>query len=922
MGTLVPASSQADATWTYAVQITATVQSSPPAITLQWQPDQYGANNYNVYRKNKEAGSWNHLAGLSGTTLSYTDYNVGVGAGYEYQVVKAGTLGTTAYGYIYAGIQAPFTEHRGKVLLIVDSSVAAPLANELARLKNDLIGDGWAVARREVGRGDSPSSVRNTIISEYNADPGGVRAVFLFGHVPILRSGNLNVDGHQSRPMPADTFYGDVDGWWDNPSYLPSDVELMVGRVDLWNMPGAGAPSPWPSEVEMLRNYLNKDHAWRHKKFTVPRRAVLGNRFGDFNGEAFAASGFRNFDPLVGAGRTDLANEQNEAAGWQRWTSMLGANSYLWAYGCGAGSYTSMSFMGTHGAYAEAWSTDIVALDAKAVFFMMFGSWLGEWDTTDNIMRAALATPSMGLTCSWSGRPHWYYHHMAMGEPIGYSTRLSMNNNGLYRNQVNGEARGVHMALMGDPTLRMHQVAPPSNVGVSNGRVTWSPSPDQVAGYHVYRANTANGPFDRITSSAVGGTAFTDSASGSYSYMVRALQLENTPSGSYYNLSQGAFASGSTQPDPDDDTTPPSASLNTPGAGAILSGADVWLRAAASDNVRVAGVQFRIDGVNAGTEIWVAPYELRWDTTKSPNGAHQITAIARDNAGNRAVAGPITVTVNNSGTQPPDEDTTQPSISLNAPGAGATLSGSGVWLRAAASDNVRVAGVQFRINGVNAGTEIWVPPYELQWDTTKSPNGPHQITAVARDNAGNRTVASPITVTVSNGGGGGSGPRVERAWVDDSLPFGAQGFAHGGDAWKWITGQKYSGAFAHRSKLANGLHEHWFDDAQAKLNVKVGDVLFTYVYIDPASPPRQIMLQWSDGSWEHRAYWGQSLLGFGTEGTEGRRYIGPLPKAGRWVRLEVPASLVGLEGKALQGMAFTLWDGRVTWDRSGKLVRK
>jgi hypothetical protein len=46
--------------------------------------------------------------------------------------------------------------------------------------------------------------------------------------------------------------------------------------------------------------------------------------------------------------------------------------------------------------------------------------------------------------------------------------------------------------------------------------------------------------------------------------------------------------------------------------------------------------------------------------------------------------------------------------------------------------------------------------------------------------------------------------------------------------------------------------------------------------------------------------------------------MGALPAAGGWVRLEVPASLVGLQGAAVDGMAFTLYGGRATWDHAGK----
>ena len=47
--------------------------------------------------------------------------------------------------------------------------------------------------------------------------------------------------------------------------------------------------------------------------------------------------------------------------------------------------------------------------------------------------------------------------------------------------------------------------------------------------------------------------------------------------------------------------------------------------------------------------------------------------------------------------------------------------------------------------------------------------------------------------------------------------------------------------------------------------------------------------------------------------------VSDLPAAGSWVRLEVPASAVGLEGKSATGMGFTLFDGRASWDRAGKM---
>lgn len=128
----------------------------------------------------------------------------------------------------------------------------------------------------------------------------------------------------------------------------------------------------------------------------------------------------------------------------------------------------------------------------------------------------------------------------------------------------------------------------------------------------------------------------------------------------------------------------------------------------------------------------------------------------------------------------------------------------------------------------------------------------------------------------------------------------------------------FSSTRAHQSNLVPGLHQHYFDGATATLAVAAGDRLTTYVYLDAENLPSQVMLQWFAGDWEHRAYWGESKSPWGIEGTNSRRYMGPLPAAGQWVRLEIPANLVGLEGATLTGMAFVLVDGRAAWTHSGK----
>ena len=109
---------------------------------------------------------------------------------------------------------------------------------------------------------------------------------------------------------------------------------------------------------------------------------------------------------------------------------------------------------------------------------------------------------------------------------------------------------------------------------------------------------------------------------------------------------------------------------------------------------------------------------------------------------------------------PPPTDITPPTIAMNAPSPGATVSGV-VSLSACAADDVGVVGVQFKVDGANIGAEDVTAPWNGAWDTITAANGSHALTAIARDAAGHLTTSATVAVTVSNTGQGS--PRSIRA---------------------------------------------------------------------------------------------------------------------------------------------------------------
>ena len=89
------------------------------------------------------------------------------------------------------------------------------------------------------------------------------------------------------------------------------------------------------------------------------------------------------------------------------------------------------------------------------------------------------------------------------------------------------------------------------------------------------------------------------------------------------------------------DSAAPSVTLNLE-ADANVSGT-IAVVASATDDVGVTSVLLLLDGVPMGAELTAAPYEVAWNTGDAANGAHTITAIARDAAGHQTT---VSVAVN------------------------------------------------------------------------------------------------------------------------------------------------------------------------------------------------------------------------------------------------------------------------------------
>jgi|GEM_PF-2327509 len=176
-------------------------------------------------------------------------------------------------------------------------------------------------------------------------------------------------------------------------------------------------------------------------------------------------------------------------------------------------------------------------------------------------------------------------------------------------------------------------------------------------------------------------------------------------------------------------------SITAPRDNETVSGI-INLTVSVSSNV--VGVQYQVDGANVGSELTRAPFSSTLDTTRLSNGAHTLTAVARDGSGNTRTSSPVTINVQNVALD----------IQITSPAQGAKLSGT---VNVTVTVQGNIVGVQYIIDGKNFGAEITAAPFTLALDTTVLADGDHRIEATARDSAGRTKTSPAVAFSVDNG---------------------------------------------------------------------------------------------------------------------------------------------------------------------------
>lgn len=477
--------------------------------------------------------TWTVIAPTLGLVQTYLDTDAKQGIAWEYRVRRLGRK-VIDQGFWTGGIDVSMPEQRGLAVIVVETNIANRLSPELDRFANDLTGDGWTVERIAAKSGRKiDKSLKLVTALEIKvmlrqlraAHPDGKMAVILVGSVPMVQSGRIAPDGHKAVPHATDLFYADLNSRWPTttdgtlfPSTIPDGrIEASVGRIDFSNMGKQGNGK----EIDRLKAYFDRNHAWRHNKIDVPRKAYAG-RLGHLFVER---DGLAN---IVGPGAI--------ASGGHADTGQTGR----WLFGVDFGPANSAAYFKNFA--------------AAPVFAINFGSNKQKIDRPANPMNALLTPPNSALAVAWGGRPAWRLHGMAVGETIGDAQIRTVNNGpqpGGGLETVDYLPTGAYPFvypvwgnLLGDPTLHAFPVTPPASVTLvpeTDGmRIKWDDKPT-IGDVVIYRLD-ADGTQSRIGMGKDGTSGVLDPEGTLTSrYMARHAQRIAVPAGTILALSQGVF---------------------------------------------------------------------------------------------------------------------------------------------------------------------------------------------------------------------------------------------------------------------------------------------------------------------------------------------------------------------------------------------
>jgi hypothetical protein len=178
---------------------------------------------------------------------------------------------------IAAGIVSAFSDDASRnILVLVNPWLYYRLGEELSVLDADLRNENWAPVITTMAP-KTADDLRQMLQTVYTERP--FAGLFLVGDFPFMRMWGYPIENAR-QPGPADYYYMDLDGAWEDTNadgffdvqadgQGDRDPEVFVGRLNSGNARLLGE-----SELEMVKAYFHRNHAYRTGGYSTRSAAV------------------------------------------------------------------------------------------------------------------------------------------------------------------------------------------------------------------------------------------------------------------------------------------------------------------------------------------------------------------------------------------------------------------------------------------------------------------------------------------------------------------------------------------------------------------------------------------------------------------------------------------------------------------------
>lgn len=528
------------------------LQKDSARIYLTFQlEDQYKDAQIAIMKKQPLSNKWESVENLPSGSLLFFD-TLQRQTAVEYGIICSNDT-ASAFGYYLVGEMNEIEPYCGNVLILVDSTIEKEIQTELEQFQNDLLNDCWYSEVRKVPRSEVFNQIEvrkvKRIVNSYKKRwKEKFKVLLLVGRVPVPYTGNYSFDGHTDHfgAFPSDLFYiiddsllsDDIehnitaseernhnvpfDGKLDQTT-ITNEISIAVGRIDFSNLTVFQK-----SEVELLKNYFKKNHEFRLGKTDKNFNCIIDDGFGTQSDEIFSANAYMNFYALCDTIIEDKLFDN------------VSQKYFRFSYACNSGSYTSI--------WSSLNSEQCANFEIKSTFLFLLGSYCWDWDSENNLLRSALASSPNVLISAWIGRPFWHMHHFGFGFPFAKSFLITANNLNLYPSTGKYGYKGMHLEVLGDPTIRIFYPSPVQNTEFvidSNGNVVlfWKKPQelDDLIGYQINKKEIGNENFNQIAFLPKEFITFVDqnTQKGRWIYQIKAIYNRRNKFGSYSAPSLG-----------------------------------------------------------------------------------------------------------------------------------------------------------------------------------------------------------------------------------------------------------------------------------------------------------------------------------------------------------------------------------------------